>query len=92
MDEATNALTHRIIGLAMHIHTRLGPGLLEQACKHCLCHEFDQDGIPTNAKSPSPWVQEGTRLECGYRADLIVANRVLLELKSLEHILPLHEA
>ena len=76
----------------MHVHTRLDPGLLEQACKHCLCHEFDRAGIPHQREVAIPLEYEGTRLECGYRADLIVANRVLLELKSLEHILPLHEA
>ena len=69
-----NSLTHSIIGLAMRVHTRLGPGLLESAYEACLCRELDRN------------------LNCGYRADLIVDGRVLLELKSVECILPVHEA
>jgi GxxExxY protein len=92
MDEEINALTRRIIGLAMRVHTRLGPGLLEQAYKHCLCHELDLAGIPYQAEADLPLNYDGTRLDCGYRADVIVANHVILELKSVEHISPLHEA
>lgn len=92
MDDETNALTHRIIGLAMRVHTRLGPGLLEQAYKVCLCHELDRAGIPYDREAELPLNYDGTRLDCGYRVDLIVAHQVVLELKSIERILPLHEA
>jgi len=92
MDEATNDLTHRVIGLAMRVHTRLGPGLLEQAYKHCLRHELGRASIPYQCEAALPLDYDGAHLDCGYRADLIVASRVLLELKSVEHILPLHEA
>jgi GxxExxY protein len=86
------ALTHYIIGLAMRVHTSLGPGLLESAYERCLCHELDNNGIEYATQVPLPLNYRGTRLDCGYRADLIVRNQVLLELKSVEHITPPHEA
>ena len=92
MDDEINALTCRIIGLAMRVHTRLGPGLLEQAYKRCLCHELDRAGIPYQCEIDVPLDYDGTILDCGYRADLIVGNQVILELKSVERISPLHEA
>jgi GxxExxY protein len=93
MDPAdANSLTHRIIGLAMRVHTRLGPGLLESAYEHCLCHEFDQNALTYARQVDLPLNYDGTLLDCGYRADVIVDNTVILELKSVEHILPLHEA
>ena len=85
-------LTQRIIGLAMRVHTRLGAGLLENAYQHCLCHEFDQHGIAYARQVDLPLNDDGASLDCGYRADVIVNNRVILELKSVKHILPLHEA
>jgi len=87
-----NSLTQRIIGLAMRVHTRFGPGLLESAYERCLCHEFGQHAIPYARQVDLPLNYDGTVLECGYRADLIVHNDIILELKSVEHILPLHEA
>jgi GxxExxY protein len=92
MDEDLNDLTRRIIGLAMRVDTRLGPGLLEQTYKRCLCHELDRAGIPFRSEADVPLDYDGTRLDCGYRADLIVAEQVILELKSVERISPLHEA
>jgi GxxExxY protein len=88
----SDPLTNRIIGLAMHVHTRLGPGLLESIYERCLCHEFDQHAVPYARQVDLPMDYDGVRLDCGYRADIIVANEVILELKSLERILPLHEA
>jgi GxxExxY protein len=90
--EAINALTGRIISLAMRVHTRLGPGLLEQAYQRCLCHEFDLAGTQYQCEVDVPLDYDGTRLDCGYRADVIVANQVILEVKSVERISPLHEA
>jgi GxxExxY protein len=93
MDVAdVNSLTHRIIGLGMRVHTRLGPGLLESAYEHCLCHEFDQNALTYARQVDLPLNYDGTLLDCGYRADIIVSDTVILELKSVEHILPLHEA
>jgi GxxExxY protein len=85
-------LTRRIIGLAMRVHARLGPGLLESAYERCLCHEFDQNALPYQRQVDLPLDYDGVLLDCGYRADLIVDHEVILELKSVEHILPLHEA
>lgn len=92
MDEDIDVLTGRIIGPAMRVHTRLGPGLLEKAYQRCLCHELDLAGIPYQCEADLPLDYDGTRLDCGYRADLIAANQVLLELKSGASISPLHEA
>lgn len=88
----TNNLTQQIIGLAMRVHTRLGPGLLESAYERCLCHELDQNALPYERQVDLPLNYDGVLLDCAYRADLIVNDAVILELKSLEHILPLHEA
>lgn len=88
----TDSLTHRIIALAMRVHTRLGPGLLESAYERCLCHEFDQNALAYNRQVDLPIDYDGIRLDCGYRADLIIDDDVILELKSVERILPLHEA
>jgi len=88
----TDALTKQIIGLAMHVHTRLGPGLLESAYKHCLCREFDTNAIPYRHEVDLPLDYDGVHIDCGYRADIIVDRRVVLELKSVERLLPLHEA
>lgn len=85
-------LTHRIIGLAMRVHTRLGPGLLESAYEHCLCHEFDRNALAYARQADLPLNYDGALIDCGYRADMIVNNEVILELKSVERILPLHEA
>ena len=87
-----NDLTRRIIGLAMRVHTRVGPGLLDSAYERCLCHEFDQNALAYARQVDLPLDYDGVLLDCGYRADIIVANEVLLELKSVEHALPLHEA
>jgi GxxExxY protein len=85
-------LTKRIIGLATRVHTRLGPGLLESVYERCLCHEFNRNEVPYVRQVALPLEYDGVRLECGYRADLIIGDEVILEIKSVEHILPLHEA
>lgn len=88
----SSSLTRRIIGLAMRVHTRLGPGLLESAYEHCLCHEFERNGLAYARQVDLPLNHDGTFLDCGYRADVIVSNEVILELKSIRQILPLHDA
>jgi GxxExxY protein len=92
MSGPINDLTQRIIGLAMCVHSRLGPGLLESAYERCLCHELDKHDLPYARQVDLPLQYDDVRLDCGYRADIIVNKLVLLELKSIEHILPLHEA
>src|SRR6185437_16406623 len=88
----SDKLAHSIIGLAMRVHTRLGPGLLENAYEHCLCHEFDRNGLAYERQVGLPLAYDGLMLDCGYRADIIVSRDVVLELKSVDRILPLHEA
>jgi len=87
-----STLTHQIIGLAMRVHTRLGPGLLENVYERCLCHEFDQANLQYERQVNLPLVYDGISLDCCYRADVIVNREVLVEIKSIEHMLPLHEA
>lgn len=76
----------------MRVHTRLGPGLLESAYERCLCHEFERNGVPYARQVDLALEYDGVVLECGYRADIIVKGDVLLELKSVDYVLPLHEA
>ena len=92
MSGPINDLTHRIIGLAMRVHRRLGPGLLESVYERCLCHELGKNELPYTRQVDLPLDYDEVRIDCGYRADIIVSDLVLLELKSIEHILPLHEA
>ncbi len=85
-------LTHQIIGLAMRVHRRLGPGLLESVYEKCLCHEIGKADIPFQRQVPLPVRYDDVLLDCGYIADIVVNGQVMLELKSVERILPLHEA
>jgi GxxExxY protein len=85
-------LTERVIGAAIEVHRALGPGLLESAYEECLCHEFHLQGISFERQRPLPVEYKGVKLDCGYRLDLTVENKVILEIKCVEHILPVHEA
>jgi GxxExxY protein len=85
-------LTEKIIGAAIEVHRGLGPGLLESAYEECLCHEFHLREICFERQCPLPVEYKGLTLDCGYRLDLIVENRVILENKCVEHVLPVHEA
>jgi GxxExxY protein len=87
----TNELSHRIIGAAIEVHRTLGPGLLESAYEECLSHEFSRLGIPFKRQVHLPLTYKGISLDCGYRLDMVVDERVILELKAVEHILPIHE-
>jgi GxxExxY protein len=84
-------LTYRIIGLAMRVHRRLGPGLLEGVYEKCLCYELTQADMPFQRQARVPVRYGNAVLDCGYVADIIVADQVLLELKAVEHLLPIHE-
>src|SRR5581483_1415146 len=85
-------LTYTIIGLAMRVHRRLGPGLLESAYEVCLCHELCRAGVPFRRQVPLRVQYDSVALDCGYIADIIVRDEVLLELKSVERLLPLFQA
>jgi GxxExxY protein len=85
-------ITYRIISLAMRVHRRPGPGLLEAVYEACLCHAFDQTCVKFHRQATLPVVYGGVRLDCGYIADIIVDNQVILEIKSVERVLAIHEA
>jgi GxxExxY protein len=85
-------LTYRIIGLAMRVHRRLGPGLLESVYEACLCHELRQVQMPFRRQVGLPVMYDDVSLDCGYVADVVVQDEVLLELKSVERMLPLYKA
>ncbi len=85
-------LTNQIIGLAMRVHTRLGPGLLENAYERCLCHEFDCHAVPYARQVELPIQYNDLQISCGYRADIIVADQVILEIKSVDRLLPIHQS
>ena len=91
MDEL-NQLSQEIIGCAIEVHRTLGPGLLESAYEECLCHEFMLHDLGFERQRPLPLTYKGVGLDCGYRLDIVVGNQVIVELKSIEALLPIHEA
>ena len=85
-------LSNRVIGCAIEVHRALGPGLLESTYEQCLAHEFKLSGIQFLLQHPLPVDYKGIRLDCGYRVDVLVENEIILELKSVEQLLGIHEA
>ena len=85
-------LTEQVIGAALDVHTALGPGLLESAYESCLAHEFTLRGIEFVRQVELPVQYKDHLVECGYRIDLLVADRVIVELESVDRLLPIHEA
>jgi GxxExxY protein len=85
-------LTKEIIGAAIEVHCHLGPGLLESAYEICLCHELADRGLAFRRQVDVPVRYKGVALDCGYKIDILVEDKVILELKALEAILPVHEA
>lgn len=87
-----NLITKEIIGAAIEVHKQLGPGMLESAYEECLCYELSLRGLKVERQKPIPVVYKEIKLDCGYRADLLVENEVVVELKAQDVILPVHEA
>jgi GxxExxY protein len=87
-----NGLTEAIIGAAIEVHKQLGAGLLESSYERCLCHELELRGIPFECQKPLPLVYNGLQLDCACRIDILVAGMVVVEVKTVEKILPIHEA
>jgi GxxExxY protein len=85
-------LTGAVIGAALEVHKMLGPGLLESAYEECLAHEFTLRNIAYVRQLPSPLIYKAVKLEHGYRTDFIVGKELVVELKAVEAINPLHEA
>jgi GxxExxY protein len=85
-------LTEKIIGAAMRVHSALGPGLLESAYEICLIHELSKAGIGVKAQVPLPVLYDGLKLDAGYKLDLLVEDMVIVELKAVDALIPVHEA
>ena len=85
-------LTGQMTGAAIEVHKQLGPGLLESTYQACLCHELELRGMSFECQKPLPLEYKGIKLECGYRIDLLVAGLVIVEIKSVEALAPIHEA
>jgi len=90
MDE--NDLSRRIIGLAIEIHNELGPGLLENSYKECLYYKLQNEGLLVEKEKPIPLVYKEVRLDCGYRIDILVEKKVVIEIKSVEALNEVHFA
>ena len=90
--ESTNQLTEQIIGAAIEVRREKGPGLLESAYETCLAHELDLRGLTVARQVPVPLVYKSVTIDVAFRADLIIADTVLVELKAIETILPVHKA
>jgi GxxExxY protein len=85
-------LSKRVIGCAIEVHRNLGPGLLESTYEQCLAHELKCAQIPFVLQHPLPVKYNGIKLDCGYRVDLLVDNKIIVELKSVDKVLPIHKA
>ncbi len=92
MPRPINAITGDIIASAIEVHRHLGPGLLESTYEICLCRELTLRGIPFVKQQELPVVYKGTRLDVGYRIDVLVENQVIVELKAVEALAPIHSA
>lgn len=90
--ERLNKITETIIGSAIQVQRTLGPGLLESAYVACLAFELGKHGLAVEQQRALPLVYEEVKLECGYRADLILENSVVVEVKSVESLAPIHKA
>ena len=85
-------LSKSVIGCAIDVHRNLGPGLLESTYEQCLAHELNYAEIPFVLQNPLPVNYKGIKLDCGYRVDLLVDNKIIVELKCVDKVLPVHQA
>ena len=84
--------SRKIIGFAIEVHRKLGPGLLESAYQQCLAHELKLNHVAFRLEHPLPVAYKGLQLDCGYRIDMLIEDRLIVELKSVEAFKPIHEA
>ena len=91
-NDRLDQISHRIIGAAIEVHRHLGPGLLESAYQSCLAFELKQLGVRLEEQKPLPVVYKQVKLDCGYRLDLVVEDEIIVEIKAIEKLLPIHEA
>ena len=92
LDKVTEAVATAIVDCAYTVHKQLGPGLLENVYEMCLVHELHKKGINTETQIAMPIVYDGIKLDAGLRVDLLVNKKIVIELKAVENILPVHEA
>ena len=84
--------SEEVIGACLEVHSHLGPGLLESAYEQCLAHELSLRGLQFERQRPVPVAYKGVRLDCGYRLDFVIEDRLLVEIKAVESLLPVHQA
>ena len=92
MRTGLNKLSYEVIGAAVEVHRSLGPGLLESSYRNCLCRELALRQIPYQKEGPLPVNYKGLRLDCNYRMDIVVARQIVVEVKSVEALAPIHDA
>jgi GxxExxY protein len=92
MNLVSQEITEKVIGAAIEVHRALGPGLLESAYEECLCRELSLQGLSFQRQVPLPVLYKDVELDCGYRIDLVVAESVVVELKAVDQLEPIHEA
>src|SRR4051794_6005572 len=92
MNEEVNRISSEIIGSAIAVHRALGPGLLESAYEACLAFELVERGFKVKQQDPLPVIYREIQLDCGYRLDLVVDDTIIVELKSVSELAPIHEA
>ena len=85
-------ISRRVIGAAIEVHRHLGPGLLESAYQSCLAFELRQRGLRVEEQKPLPVTYKDVKLDCGYRLDLVVDDEIIVEVKAVETLLPIHDA
>jgi GxxExxY protein len=90
--EQINQVTEKIIGAAINVHRTLGPGLLESAYEACLAFELVEAGFKVEQQKPIPVIYKAVKLDCGYRLDLLVNDTVIVEVKSVDQLMPIHKA
>jgi GxxExxY protein len=90
--ERLDKISEAIIGAAIEVHRALGPGLLESAYEACLAYDLVQAGWAVEVQKPLPLVYRGLQLDCGYRLDLLVADQVIVEVKAVDRLIPIHHA
>lgn len=92
IDKETNELAYKIIGCAYKVHRELGPGLLESTYEACLCYELEKLGLAHERQKELPVTYDNTQINCGYRIDIMVEKKIIIELKTVEQLLPIHTA
>lgn len=85
-----NEITEKVIGCAIRVHRAIGPGLLESAYESCLCHELRKHEVSIERQKPIPLIYEEAKMDCGYRADLMIEGKVIIEIKAVEALNEIH--